>query len=47
MTRYYILPDGTTEKKTENCLMNLAFIVITLIAIGVAIGRKTTQGKEK
>ena len=46
MTRYYILPDGTTEKKTGNCLMNLAFIVITLIAIGITIGRKTLHRKE-
>ena len=42
---YYILQDGTTEKKAGRCLVDLIAAAVILIWIGIAVGRKSTKGK--
>ena len=40
MTRYYILPDGTVEKKARGCLQDLIILSILIGLIVHAISRR-------
>lgn len=42
---YYILQDGTTEKKAGSCLVDLIVAAVILIGIGITAGRKSTKRK--